>query len=189
MFNYQLTRNNEVKLNWTTASEKNNAGFTVERRTETGSSASLTDRKEWNNIGFVKGNGTTTESKSYSFIDRTATGKVSYRLKQIDFDGQFEYSPIVEAEASAPRTFALDQNYPNPFNPSTIISYQLPINSEVRLVIYDMLGRELQTLVNTRQNAGRYQAQFNAASLSSGAYFYRLSAGTFAETKKLMLVK
>ncbi len=88
-----------------------------------------------------------------------------------------------------PTDFKLDQNYPNPFNPSTIINYQLPIASDVKLVIYDMLGRELQTLVNTRQAAGRYQAQFNAASLSSGVYFYRLSAGTFIETKKMMLVK
>jgi hypothetical protein len=91
--------------------------------------------------------------------------------------------------AGVPNEFALEQNYPNPFNPSTIISYQLPINSEVRLVIYDMLGREVQTLVNTRQAAGRYSASFNAASLVSGVYFYRLQAGTFGETKKMMLIK
>jgi trimeric autotransporter adhesin len=187
-----------IELVWKTATEKNNTGFTVERRTETGSSASLTDRKEWSALGFVKGNGTTTESKSYSFVDRTASGKVSYRLKQVDFDGAFEYSPIVEADAGVPRTFALSQNYPNPFNPTTIISYQLPINSEVRLVIYDMLGRELQTLVNTRQNAGRYSVQWsiNNNQLSSGVYFYRLSAGgatngaqNFVQTKKMLLVK
>jgi hypothetical protein len=185
-----------IELVWTTATEKNNAGFTVERNTETGSSASLTDRKEWSALGFVKGNGTTTESKSYSFIDRTASGKVSYRLKQVDFDGAFEYSPIVEAEVASPKVFTLEQNYPNPFNPSTVISYQLPVSSEVSLKIYDVLGRELQTLVNTRQDAGRYQAQFNAASLSSGVYFYRLSvngatngAQNFVQTKKMMLVK
>jgi hypothetical protein len=174
-------------LRWKTASETNNAGFEVLR--SSGGLRFEPTTAEWKNVGFVKGNGTTTESKSYSFIDRTASGKVSYRLKQVDFDGAFEYSPIVEAEASAPKTFALEQNYPNPFNPSTIISYQLPINSEVKLVIYDMLGREVQTLVNTRQSAGRYQAQFNAASLSSGLYFYRLQAGAFSETKKMLLVK
>ncbi len=91
--------------------------------------------------------------------------------------------------AARPTEFALDQNYPNPFNPSTVISYQLPTSSDVKLVVYDMLGRELSTLVNTRQTAGRYQATFNAAGLSSGIYFYRLQAGTFTETRKMMLVK
>jgi hypothetical protein len=90
---------------------------------------------------------------------------------------------------ATPRTFELAQNYPNPFNPSTIISYQLPVSSEVRLVVYDLLGRELQTLVNTRQDAGRYTASFNAASLASGIYFYRLQAGTFVETRKMILAK
>ncbi len=91
--------------------------------------------------------------------------------------------------AVQPRTFELSQNYPNPFNPSTVISYQLPISSEVSLKVYDMLGRELQTLVNTRQDAGRYAVLFNATSLASGLYFYRLQAGTFVETRKMTLVK
>ncbi len=172
-----------VELRWTTASEKNNAGFMVERRTE------YKERKEWSALGFVKGSGTTSEAQSYSFVDRTASGKVSYRLKQIDFDGAFEYSPIVEVDAGVPRTFELSQNYPNPFNPSTVISYQLPVSSDVKLAVYDMLGREIATLVNARQEAGRYQAQFSAASLSSGLYFYRLQAGSFTRTMKMTLVK
>ena len=91
--------------------------------------------------------------------------------------------------AGVPTAFALDQNYPNPFNPSTVISYQLPINSAVKLAVYDLLGREVQTLVNTRQAAGRYSTMFTAASLPSGVYFYRLQAGTFMQTKKMLLLK
>jgi hypothetical protein len=175
---------NAVRLTWTTASEKNNAGFEVQRRSEKqGASA------EWQVLGFVRGAGTTSDAKSYSFVDRTASGKVQYRLKQVDFDGQFEYSPIVEVEAGLPRTFELAQNYPNPFNPTTLISYQLPVASDVSLKVYDVLGREVMTLVNGKQEAGSYNLNFNASNLSSGVYFYRLQAGNFVSTKKMMLVK
>ncbi len=174
-----------VKLEWSTASEKNNAGFEIERLLgRNGQSAT-----SWEKVGFVKGKGTTTEAQSYSFVDRTASGMVQYRLKQIDFDGTFEYSPIIEVDAGVPRNFELAQNYPNPFNPSTAISYQLPVASNVMLKVYDMLGREVATLVNARQEAGRYQIMFNATNLASGLYFYRLQAGNFVETKKMMLVK
>ncbi|MCS6989585.1 MAG: FG-GAP-like repeat-containing protein [Chloroherpetonaceae bacterium] len=175
-----------VRLVWTTASELNNAGFEVQRRIE---NVGAGIENDWQVLGFVKGKGTTSEAQSYSFVDRTASGKMQYRLKQVDFDGSFEYSPIIEVEAGLPRTFELSQNYPNPFNPTTTIAYQLPVASEVRLKVYDVLGREVATLVSGRQEAGRYQAQFNASRLASGVYFYRLQAGSFAETKKMMLVK
>ncbi|MFQ3599382.1 MAG: T9SS type A sorting domain-containing protein [Chloroherpetonaceae bacterium] len=186
---FTATKNiDRILLTWTTASEQNNSGFEVERK-----SAGAT----WNTLGFVRGNGTTTEAKSYSFIDRTATGKVQYRLKQIDFDGQFEYSPIIEVDAGLPKTFELSQNYPNPFNPTTIINYQLPTASTVLLKVYDVLGKEVATLVNARQEAGTYNFNFNASNLASGVYFYRLQASAtngasgsnFVETKKMMLVK
>ncbi len=169
-----------VELLWRTASELNNAGFEVERKSQGAT---------WNTLGFVRGAGTTTEAQSYSFIDRTATGKVQYRLKQIDFDGQFEYSNVIEVDAGLPKTFALEQNYPNPFNPTTIINYQLPTASTVSLKIYDVLGKEVATLVNARQEAGSYNFTFNASNLASGIYFYRLQAGSFVQTKKMMLVK
>jgi hypothetical protein len=175
-----------VELVWTTASEKNNAGFEVQARTDKGQASR---EHEWRVLGFVKGNGTTSDAKSYSFMDRTATGKVQYRLKQIDFDGTFEMLPTVEVDAGLPRTFELAQNYPNPFNPTTAISYQLPVASEVSLKVYDLLGREVATLVNARQDAGRYSVLFKGAALASGMYFYRLQAGSFVETKKMMLVK
>jgi len=173
-----------IELHWRTATELNNAGFEVERRSKNQGASS-----EWQVLGFVRGRGTTTEAQSYSFLDRTASGKVQYRLKQIDFDGQFEYSNIIEVDAGAPKQFALEQNYPNPFNPTTLISYQLPVASEVSLKVYDVLGKEVATLVNERQEAGTYHFNFNASSLSSGVYFYRIKAGNFVSTKKMMLVK
>ncbi|MFN3560988.1 MAG: VPS10 domain-containing protein [Chloroherpetonaceae bacterium] len=88
-----------------------------------------------------------------------------------------------------PKAFALEQNYPNPFNPSTVIRYQIPTASDVKLSVYDMLGREVATLVNQWQAAGQYSVVFNAQSLSSGTYFYRLTAGEFTSIKKMMLVK
>ncbi len=175
---------NGVELVWKTATELNNSGFEVERRSKNqGASA------EWQVLGFVRGRGTTSEAQSYSFLDRTATGKVQYRLKQIDFDGRFEYSNIIEVDAGAPKQFALEQNYPNPFNPTTVISYQLPVASEVSLKVYDVLGKEVATLVSERQEAGTYHFNFNASSLSSGVYFYRLKAGNFVATKKMLLLK
>jgi hypothetical protein len=181
-----------IELVWKTATELNNAGFEVQRRSENRGAST-----EWHALGFVRGNGTTTEAQSYSFLDRTAVGKVQYRLKQIDFDGQFEYSNIIEVDAGLPKVFALEQNYPNPFNPTTVISYQLPVASEVSLKVYDVLGREVMTLVNGRQEAGAYNLNFNASNLSSGVYFYRLqasatngaSSSNFVSTKKMMLVK
>jgi hypothetical protein len=181
-------RDGAVHLAWRTASEQNNAGFEVERRAQGGT---------WNTLGFVRGAGTTTEARSYTFTDNGASGNVQYRLKQVDFDGQFEYSNIIEVNAGLPRTFALEQNYPNPFNPTTVITYQLPVASEVKLEVYDVLGRKVMTLTNGRQDAGSYNLTLNANNLSSGVYFYRLqasamngaSSSNFVQTKKMMLVK
>lgn len=172
--------NDGVLLSWQTASELNNAGFEIQRQSNTGA---------WNTLGFVKGRGTTTEAQSYSFLDKSASGRVFYRLKQVDFDGRFEYSSIIEANAGLPKTFELSQNYPNPFNPSTTITYQIPVASKVKLEVYDLLGKKVATLVNAPQEAGLYDFTLNANMLSSGVYFYRLQAGSFVQTKKMMLVK
>ena len=100
---------------------------------------------------------------------------------------------FVDEPNAVPAKFELSQNYPNPFNPSTVISYQLSVNSHVTLKVYDVLGKEVATLVNGRQEAGSYNVTFNAGngtrSLSSGVYFYRLDAGSFVSTKKLILMK
>ena len=172
---------NSANLTWQTASELNNSGFDIERKTE---------NTEWNKIGFVQGAGTTTESRSYSFNDtQTGQGIVSYKLKQIDFDGKAKYSKVISVDFNSPENFNLIQNYPNPFNPNTNISYSIATLGRVTLKIYDILGREVLTLVNEEKPAGRYEVNFNASSLASGVYFYQLRAGNFIQSKKMLLAK
>ena len=172
-------------LNWATATETNNSGFKIERKS---------NNSGWNEISFVNGKGNSTEKSTYQFVDgNLAAGKYSYRLKQVDFNGSFNYSPVVEVEITAPNEFSLEQNYPNPFNPSTVISYTLPEKVNVNISIYNSLGELLITLVNQTQEAGVYHHEFNASSFASGTYIYRINAtgqnGTFTQSKKMLLVK
>ncbi len=171
----------KVSLSWQTSTEKNNYGFEIER---------MQNNSSWQKIGFVKGNGTTTNSQSYSFIDKSVdNGMFSYRLKQIDFDGTYEYSKVVEVNFNVPGAFSLAQNYPNPFNPTTMIKYNLPEKANVELKVYDLTGQEVMTLVNQFQEAGQHFLNFNAAGLSSGVYFYRIKAGEFFAQKKMIVLK
>ena len=188
---------NGVTLNWNTATETNNYGFEVEktshpeqpRATPLGS-AEGASKGEWTKIGFVEGNGTTNAPKSYSFNDKSASGKTSYRLKQIDRDGKFEYSQTVEVTAAnTPKAFALEQNYPNPFNPTTAISYQLSTNGFTSLIVYDAIGKEVSTLVNEVKEAGTHSVQFDGARLSSGIYFAKLTSDSKTQMRKLVLMK
>lgn len=191
--------NDVVELNWTTSSEKNNSGFEIQRATANNS---------WERIAFITGNGTSTEINKYSFNDnlndlRSSYGnenvRIKYRLKQVDYDGSFNYSKEVEVDLSPiPSEFALNQNYPNPFNPSTVISYELSSESYVTLKVFDLLGREVATLINNEfKTAGKHEVEFNinnkAAAInqqiSSGIFFYSLTAGNFSATKKLLLMK
>ncbi|MBT8379041.1 MAG: T9SS type A sorting domain-containing protein [Ignavibacteria bacterium] len=143
-------------------------------------------------IGFVEGNGTTTEIQNYIFIDNlfeVEPGLLYYRLKQVDFDGSFEYSDAVEVEVTIINEFKLLQNYPNPFNPTTKIEYQIPKLSFVTIKVYDVLGNEIATLVNNEKQAGSYEISWYSENLPSGVYFYRLQAGNFIDTKKMILLK
>jgi len=176
-----------VKLNWKTATEVNNYGFEILRQAHTSTSLNVTD---WEKIGFVNGNGNSNLPKSYSFTDRNVnSGKYSYRLKQIDNDGTFEHSKIVEADLGAPTKFELIQNYPNPFNPTTTISYDLPEAANVKLTIFNILGQEIATLVDGFKEAGNYSVNFDADNLDSGLYIYKLQAGSQVQTKKMTLIK
>jgi len=187
-----------VLLSWITATEINNQGFEIER---TRLRSSNYAEASWEKIGFIPGFGTTTEPKSYSFTDEDiSSGFYSYRLKQIDFDGSMLYSNVIEVEVAAPNKFSLKQNYPNPFNPSTKIKYAIGSRQFVQLKVYDVLGNEIVTLVNEELPAGEYEVEFNLNStsdksfrlvrnLSSGVYFYQLIAGTYSETKKMILSK
>jgi hypothetical protein len=172
--------NDKVLLNWSTKTEVNNYGFDVERKVN----------GNWQKIGFVEGNGNSNSPKEYSFSDNKLVGgsTFNYRLKQIDNDGQFEYSDIIEV-VNVPTEFALFQNYPNPFNPSTKIRYQLPAESKVVIKIYNILGSEVMELVNDKKEAGVYEVNFNADNLSSGTYIYKINADNFVQTKKMILIK
>lgn len=180
-----MLNNGAVQLSWSTATESNNKGFDVERSS---------DSKNWKSIGFVPGKGTSAEISNYSFLDKNEmSGKIYYRLKQVDFDGTFEYSSVVEISGN-PHSFSLNQNYPNPFNPSTVISYSIPSESNVSLKVYDVLGKEVITLVNAKQAAGRYTVEFNSnsvsgAAIATGVYVYKLQAGDFSTEKKMMILK
>ena len=178
---------NSVDLNWSTVNEQNNSGFAIERKEVTSST--------WSNVGFVTGAGNSTVSKSYTFQDRNlATAKYNYRLKQIDFNGNFEYFTLSnEVIVGVPTKFELSQNYPNPFNPSTKINYDLPFDSKVSIKLFDMTGREVATIVNATLPAGYHTVQFNGANMASGMYFYNIVAeggnSKFVTTKKMVLVK
>lgn len=180
---------NNVDLKWTTSTEINNSGFDIERK--------LTGSNEWTKVTFIEGNGNSSEPKNYSFSDKNlASGKYNYRLKQIDYNGHFEYHNLSsEVNVGIPSKFDISQNYPNPFNPATRINYDLPVDSKVSLKLYDMLGREVYAAVNNELNtAGYYTVALNLGSLSSGTYFYRIIATgingqEFVTTKKMQLIK
>jgi len=176
-----------IRLSWTTATETNNQIFEIQRRTN---NDKLTG--EWALIGYKEGSGTTTKPQSYSYVDNISginATALEYRLKQIDFNGQFSYSDIVSVDNLAPNGFVLEQNYPNPFNPSTRIKYAITNKHFVTLKVYGVLGNEIATLVNEEKPAGTYEITWYAESLPSGVYFYLLRAGDFVETKKMVLMK
>jgi endonuclease I len=188
-------RNGTVELIWKTATETNNYGFEIERKPLPNPPLQGEGIKGWGRIGFVEGAGNSNIPKSYSFIDAAAKGKNAYRLKQIDRDGGYEYSNVIEVNAgSTILTYELEQNFPNPFNPNTVISYQIPVTGIVTLTVYDVLGKEIETLINKEQDAGRYSIEFSvnsekAEGIASGIYFYTLRSGSFSDTKKLILLK
>jgi len=181
-----ISNENSVTLNWSTATETNNFGFSIERKN--------TSDEIWREAGFVAGFGTTTERRNYSFTDENLNmGAYSYRLKQVDLDGTTEYSEAIVVEVASPENFVLLQNYPNPFNPSTKIAFSIPVASNVSIDIFNVVGERVASLVNQTLEAGYHSIDFDASSLSSGTYVYQLKAngqnGTFVETKKMLLMK
>ncbi len=182
-----------VELFWKTATEVNNYGFEVERKAITNNQTNVNQSQSddgWSQIGFVKGNQTTTTPTQYSFVDPNPTGgnKFFYRIKQIDNNGTYKYSNQIEVQLSISK-FALQQNFPNPFNPTTTIRYSIPQNSFVNIKVYDIAGKEVATLANDMETQGNHSIEFNASNLASGIYFYRIQCGNFSDTKKLILLK
>lgn len=179
----------DVKLNWITALEKNNSGFEIMR-------SSLSEKDNWIRVGYIKGTGTKNSPTNYSFEDKKLnTGKYKYRLKQIDNNGNFEYYNLSNTiEIGVPKNYALSQNYPNPFNPVTKIDFELPLDSRVRIIVYDMLGREVKVVMNSElKQAGYHTVEMNAVTLASGVYVYRMIANANGKdnifTKKMVQIK
>ncbi|HRI85780.1 MAG TPA: T9SS type A sorting domain-containing protein [Ignavibacteria bacterium] len=172
----------DVTLFWDSKKEINNAGFDIERATIPGI---------WVKIGFVNGYGYSNSVNYYSYTDRgLPTGKYFYRLKQTDLNGNYEYFNLNnEVSVGIPVKYELSQNYPNPFNPSTNINFDLPSDGYVSLKIFDMSGKEIMALVNEVKTAGYYSINFNASGLSSGIYYYTISADNFKASKKMLLLK
>lgn len=178
-----------ILLNWKTATETNNAGFQIERRLRD------VEAEIWNSIGYVQGAGSTTTPQYYSFEDNDVNyGVYTYRLKQVDFDGTYKYSNSVEVDFGTPKSYVLNQNHPNPFNPATTISFQLPVESKVKIEIFNSLGQQVSEIVNSDYTAGVHKIEFNASELASGIYYYAITAvgidgNNFSSTKKMLLLK
>ena len=182
------TNENNVTLKWQTATETNNSGFEIQR---TAARDQKSETFDWEKIGFVEGRGTSTKENNYSFVDKNLeTGKYSYRLVQIDFDGTLHESNALNVEInSQPKEYTLMQNYPNPFNPSTTIEYSIPESGNVKLTVFNALGEKVSTLITDFEEAGTYKINFNSVGLSSGIYFYKLNVNNFTSIKKMILLR
>lgn len=180
---------NTVNLKWNTATEVENYGFDIQRSVVGGQRSS-----DWEKIGFVHGHGNSNSPKEYSFVDNISSPnrKYFYRLKQIDNDGNYDFSGIVEADFGLPNKFELKQNYPNPFNPSTEIGFALAKEGKVTLNVYNVLGVKVATLLNNEyREAGYHTLQFTTQSyqLPSGIYYYKLESSGNVQVRKMILQK
>jgi|WetSurMetagenome_2_1015567.scaffolds.fasta_scaffold142188_1 hypothetical protein len=176
-----------VRLSWRTETEVNNYGFDLERAVISNVVRNLI----WEKIGFINGNGNSNSAKNYSFIDSNPIGgsKFQYRLKQIDNDGQYEYSKTIEIDFNSPKIFGLSQNYPNPFNPKTTLRFSLPESGNVKLTLFNSIGQEIKTIVKEYKESGMHTINFDASELNSGMYIYKLESGSFVQTRKMILLK
>jgi len=178
-----------VVLRWVTLSESNTLGFEIER---------AVDESVFGTVpgSFTPGRGTALGTHHYQYTDRMPPrGRLRYRLRQQDLDGEVYYSdavtlePLLVRDGALPLAFALAQNYPNPFNPRTTIRYTLPERTRVVLIVMDLLGQEVATLVDEVQGAGEWSVTFDGGEVASGAYVYRLMAGTFLQSRRMMLLR
>ncbi|MCE1187558.1 MAG: YCF48-related protein [Ignavibacteria bacterium] len=174
---------NFAQLSWATASEQNNQGFEIQRSS---------DMNSWKTVGFVKGNGSTTNRNAYTYqedISAVNSQVVYYRLRQLDYNGDATVSKTVEVNNKVKASFALDQNYPNPFNPTTTISYSVANEQFVSLKVYNAIGVEVASLVNGIVPAGLHKVGFDATKLGSGIYYYTLKVDGFVKTNKMTVLK
>ena len=186
-----FVNNNTITINWVTATELNNKGFYLERKKNNDA-----DEPDFKEIGYIEGKGNSTEINKYTFTDKNlSSGKYSYRLKQMDFDGTANYSQVVDAEIELPQNFELSYNYPNPFNASTNINFSIPSDCNVSIIIYNILGEQINNISFGNLSAGYYNHKFDASLYSSGVYFYTIIAkeinknNKFTKVRKMVLLK
>ncbi len=178
--------NSSIHLEWKTATEINNAGFEIERSV---------DQKFYEKITFIEGNGNSSEPKEYFYTDKPeGAGIFYYRLKQLDYNGTYEYSNTVEVSLELPNDYSLTPNHPNPFNPLTIIEFAAPTEAKVSIRIFNTIGQQVTELVNGNFSGGIHRVSFDAGSLSSGIYYYTINArgidgSNFVSSKKMILMK
>ncbi len=181
----------DVTLMWVTEWELNNSGFEIERR----EIIKPGEASVWEKIAFAEGHGTSNVSNGYLYKnEKLKAGNYQYRLRQIDFNGNFEYFSLEsEVTINPPGNFEMSQNYPNPSNPNSKINFEMPVNGRVTIKIYDITGREVITLLNEHREADYYTVEFNGSNVASGVYFYRILAEgegkSFSKTLKMILVK
>ncbi|MFK7845209.1 MAG: PA14 domain-containing protein [Rhodothermales bacterium] len=180
----------DLVLTWETASETNNAGFEIQLRQVSPTSSGESPQESWKAVHFERGNGTSEEAQAYTYrLEHLAQGAYQFRLKQVDFDGSFTFSDVIEISTMPSNEVVLHTNYPNPFNPRTVIRFDLPIAGSVRLTIYDATGRKISALVNKEMTSGRHEVTFDGTSLASGMYFYRLETAQTNLVRSMTLSK
>lgn len=181
-FTAQVSDGTTVLLRWETASESNNAGFEVEHQAP--------ESDAFEAVAFVEGAGTASRPQQYRYrIAGAEPGVHRFRLRQVDTDGAFAYSPEVEVRVSLNESLALEAPYPNPLAGHGTIRYRLPRATEVRLAVYDLLGREVAVIVSERQSAGAKTAPVDGSRLPSGAYFIRLATPKKTLGQRLTIVR
>lgn len=189
--------NRDVTLNWVTAFEHNNKGFEIERRKYIKDEPNNKQFTEWSTNKFIIGAGNSNTQKNYAYVDKKVEmGKYQYRLKQIDYNNNTEYFYLLnpsDVVIGKPNDFDITQNYPNPSNPNSKIDYALPFKAKVTIKVYDILGREVKTIVNDIKDEGYYTEVFDGTNIASGTYFYMIIAEgngqKYAKTMKMVLVK
>jgi Secretion system C-terminal sorting domain len=189
-FTGNVKNNDAIELIWKTATEVNNKGFEIQRKINS----------KWEKVAFIEGSGTSTTPKEYKYVDdfkyKSYKATISYRLKQIDFDGTSEYSNKVDVKVDfSPKDYVLYQNYPNPFNPTTTIKYTLPKESNVDIMIYNALGQRIEEFNEGVKVSGDHNVVWQANNMASGVYFCTITAkstdgkNSFSKTQKMMLLK
>jgi len=158
-------KDDQIILKWSTATELNNYGFEIQRSV---------DGSEFRKIAFVTGNGNSSSPKNYNYNDKDVSGFLSYRLKQLDNNGGFTYSPVVKVDAVTINDFSVFQNYPNPFNPSTSIKFKVPVESRIKVTIINSLGEEVASLFEGNKNSGIHEVVWDGSNSASGIYFAHL---------------